>query len=277
MIPAVKFHSNILATHFANGVFSAIVHQQRIGQLCRLFACIICFLFCTTASLFAQQTKANNFINQGNQLYKQQKFEEAATAYQKALEQKDSSNAAGFNLGNALVKNNKLEEAASQFESTANNSKDKGTKANSFYNQGVALSKQKKLEESIDAYKKALRMNPNDAQTRENLQKALNEKKQQDKQNKDDKKDKKDDKKKDDKKDKKKEEEEKKKKEEEEKKKQEQQKQKEQEQPQPKPQPSKLDKQQVERYLQALRQMEKNTKDKLNKKVPSVNQPEKDW
>ena len=35
------------------------------------------------------------------------------------------------------------------------------------------MSQQKKLEESIDAYKNALRQNPNDKEARENLQKAL--------------------------------------------------------------------------------------------------------
>jgi len=41
------------------------------------------------------------------------------------------------------------------------------------YNQGVMFSKQKKLEESIESYKESLRLNPNDQEVRENLQKAL--------------------------------------------------------------------------------------------------------
>ena len=58
-------------------------------------------------------------------------------------------------------------------------------KSSTFYNQGVAYSRQKSLEESIEAYKAALRINPEDKQARENLQKALLElkKQQQEQQN----------------------------------------------------------------------------------------------
>ena len=42
-------------------------------------------------------------------------------------------------------------------------------------NQGVALMKQKKLEESINAWKNALKLDPNDLDARDNLQKALQE------------------------------------------------------------------------------------------------------
>ena len=43
----------------------------------------------------------------------------------------------------------------------------------SWYNQGVAFTKQKNLEEGIESYKKSLRLNPNDQEARENLQKAI--------------------------------------------------------------------------------------------------------
>ena len=44
---------------------------------------------------------------------------------------------------------------------------------NVYYNKGAILSRQKKLEESIEAYKNSLRLNPDDKEARENLQKAL--------------------------------------------------------------------------------------------------------
>ena len=46
-------------------------------------------------------------------------------------------------------------------------------KAKAYYNKGAVLSQQKKLEESIEAYKNTLRINPDDKEARENLQKAL--------------------------------------------------------------------------------------------------------
>ena len=44
-------------------------------------------------------------------------------------------------------------------------------RSNSYYNKGVVLTKQQKLEESIEAYKNALRQNPDNTEARENLQK----------------------------------------------------------------------------------------------------------
>ena len=127
-------------------------------------------------------------------------------------------------------------------------------KLNSF----VALDKTaedqaKKIDESIDAWKNALRLNPADSDARENLVKALLEKKKQEQQNKKDKPDKKksDDKQK-----------------------------KEQNKPDntPKPQQSKLSKQQVEQYLRSLEQREKDVQDKMNQnKTHTLSQPDKDW
>ena len=46
-------------------------------------------------------------------------------------------------------------------------------KATAFYNAGVVYSQQNKIPESIEAYKNALRLNWQDEDARENLQKAL--------------------------------------------------------------------------------------------------------
>ena len=122
------------------------------------------------------------------------------------------------------------------------------------------LQNDKKLPECIEAYKNALKLNPQDEDARQNLQKALLQQKEQEK-NKDDK-EKKDDKKpKDDKK------------------KKEKEKPKEEEKnEQPKPQPSKLTKQDAEEKLKALLQQEKNLQDRLRKVNTATSaRPEKDW
>ena len=54
---------------------------------------------------------------------------------------------------------------------------DENTRQSAYYNKGVAMIRQKKIEESIDAWKNALRLNPADSDARENLVKALLEKK----------------------------------------------------------------------------------------------------
>ena len=57
-------------------------------------------------------------------------------------------------------------------------SKENIVKSAAHYNNGVIKTRQKDLEGSIEDYKNALRLNPDDQQARENLQKALLELKQ---------------------------------------------------------------------------------------------------
>ena len=190
-------------------------------------------------------------IHKGNELYKQKNYEASQQEYQKALAADPKNATASYNSGNAQFRNNKAEEAIQSYDNTIENATDKQVRQKAFYNKGVALSKQQKLEESIDAWKQALKLDGNDTDARENLQKALAElKKKQDQQNKENKEQK--DKKQD---------------------------QKDKKQPEPKPQQqqSKLNKQQVEQLLKAMQQKEKEIQQKLQKGNPQQNRPEKDW
>jgi len=165
-------------------------------------------------------------------------------------------------LGNALYKNNKADDAVKAYDNALSNASTVADKEKTFYNKGVVLQNNKKLPECIEAYKNALKIDPNDEDARQNLQKALVQQKQQQQQQKQDKKDnqkKKEPKQDQDKKD--------------------QQKQKDQDKNnEPKPQPSKISKQDAEEKLKALMQQEKNLQDKLRKvNTASPNKPEKDW
>ncbi len=100
------------------------------------------------------------------------------------------------------------------------------------------------MPECIDAYKNALKLEPNDEEARQNLQRALMQQKQQ--KNPEDQKEKKE--------------------------------KKEDQKQQPKPQPSRISKRDAEEKLKSLSEHEKNLQEKLRKvKVASPNQPEKDW
>ena len=121
----------------------------------------------------------NGDIQKGNEAYKKQEYAKASVLYQKALQQNPGNNIAAFNLGNALFREDKADEAMAQFESSAESVNGKTGKADALYNRGVVLTKQKKLDESIAAYKDVLRLNPIDTMARQNLQRALNEKKKQ--------------------------------------------------------------------------------------------------
>ena len=214
---------------------------------------------------FAQKQEIQQ-VRKGNEAYRKQDFENAAKDYEAVLKTNTSNNAAAFNLGNTRFRSGKYEEAAKQYDAL-NSSGDKKLQARGLYNKALANIRQQKLPEAINDLKQSLRLNPNDEETRENLQKALNQKKQQDQQqqqkNKDDK----------DKDKKKKDQQNKQDKQDQQKNNKDPQQDKQQQQP-----PPKIDKQDAEQKLQALRQEEKKLQQKLNDRQPAnVRQPAKDW
>lgn len=222
---------------------------------------LIALLFISTCflpnSAIAQNDKA--LIKKGNEAYEKKAYDNAIQNYQQATIKNPANPAAQYNLGNAFYKSNKTDEAVQAYDEALAKSSSKSDKAKSYYNKGVVLQNNKKLPECIEAYKNALKLDPQDEDARQNLQKALQQQKEQQKK---DNKDKKEEKKpKDDKK------------------------QKEKDKPkdeekneQPKPQPSKLTKQDAEEKLKALLQQEKNLQDKLRKVNTATSaKPEKDW
>ncbi|GGH77248.1 tetratricopeptide (TPR) repeat protein [Filimonas zeae] len=140
-------------------------------------------LACSTLavqSAVAQSTDA--IIKSGNEMYKAGKVKEAELLYRRALAKDPGNIKAKYNLGNALDKMKKSGDAAVLYEEVAKAKLPAGDTMNNarfqagvLYNQGVALAKDHKLPEAIGAFKQSLRLAPNDNKARENLQKALNE------------------------------------------------------------------------------------------------------
>lgn len=134
-------------------------------------ATLIAVLFFVVKGLSAQES--DRLIQKGNELYKQQQYQQAEQIYADVLATDPNNTTAKFNQANALYKQNKAEEAIKVLNDLAFKTNDQSVKAKAYYNKGAILSGQKKLEESIDAYKDALRQDPADKDARENLQKAL--------------------------------------------------------------------------------------------------------
>lgn len=190
-------------------------------------------------------------VMKGNRYYKEGNYDKAEEAYQKALSKKENL-IARYNLGNTLYKKESIDDAVKSFDGVISATDDPELKTKALYNKGVLLHKGNRLTEAIDAYKQALRLNPDDDEVRKNLQLALQQKKQQEP-----------------KQEQKKEQKEQK---------QKQEKKKEEPKPeQPKPQKSKLTKKQAEQYLKALEQKERELQEKVRKRTAVPNQPEKDW
>ncbi len=180
-------------------------------------------------------------IQKGNDLYKQQQYQQAEVAYNEVLEKESSNSTAKYNQSIALYKQGKKEEAIRAFDDLAFKTEERELKSKAYYNKGAILSSQVKLEESIEAYKNALRQNPDDKQARENLQKALLELKKKTPPKKDNKK--------------------------------KQQQQKQQQKPQPK-----MNQKEAEQRLKLLEQKEKEVQQRMQKEKSKTGggQP-KDW
>jgi Putative Zn-dependent protease, contains TPR repeats len=210
----------------------------------------VAVLFFMMISNVSFSQKTNSAILKGNKAYQENKFDEAEKEYRNALKKSEKNVTANYNLGNVLYRQEKTEEAVKAYDNAIQNTEDNVLKQKAFYNKGVAYQKEKKLPECILAYKNALILNPNDEDARQNLQRALKQQQQQ-QQNQENKKDKK----------------------------QNNQSNKDQQKaPEPKPKPSKISKQDAEEKLKSLMENEKALQDKLHKvKVPSPDNPEKDW
>jgi tetratricopeptide (TPR) repeat protein len=206
---------------------------------------IVLLLIGMTRGFESLSQNQNALIRKGNQLYKQGDFDKSLPEYERAVKLNPENALANFNYGNAFFRKEKWEDAQKSFETVIARSTDDAMREQGFYNKGVALTKQQKLEESIEAYKSALKLQPNDQDARINLQKALLELK---------------------------------KKNESQQKQEQKQEQKPKQKEKPKPQQSKLNKKEVERLLQALRQKEQEVQQKMQQnKTRGVSQPEKDW
>lgn len=233
-----------------------------------------------TQAVYGQQAK--RLIADGNQLYQKGKYKDASIRYAQALK-KDTANTIGhFNLGNALYKQKQLDAARNNFNAAAKKATSASDKSRADYNIGNTYMDEKKWEDAIEAYKNALRKNPQDADAKYNLAYAKAMLKKEGGGGKNDKnKDKKEDQKDKDKQDQQNKDEQKDQQKKDEQNKDEQgkgdNKDENKDNQKPEPQPSKLSQQQADQLLDALQQEEKKLQEK-NKKVKGVPvKMEKDW
>ncbi|CAN5271216.1 hypothetical protein BH09BAC2_BH09BAC2_01710 [soil metagenome] len=201
-------------------------------------------LFTAFFSFSAQAQNVNNQIASGNTSYNNRDYIKAAAAFQSALNEAPKNSIAAFNLGNALFKIKKPDEAVTNYDRVIQNSTDRSVQAKAYYNKGVVYQSRDQLPQCIDAYKKALRIDPMDEEARQNLQRALKKQQQNQQQNQDQQKNK-------------------------------NQNQQNNNQQQPKP---KMSQEEAEERLKSLSEHEKGLQNRLKKvKAVSPERPEKDW
>lgn len=132
---------------------------------------------------------AREHIKEGNKLYEKKNYNDAEIEYRKSLEKEPKSTRGKFNLGASLYKQNNFEDAATNYSTLSNSKMSNKNKAKVMHNLGNSLLQSKKYAESIEAYKQALKMNPEDYDTKYNLEYAkrmmISQQNQQQQQNKD--------------------------------------------------------------------------------------------
>lgn len=221
-------------------------------------------------------TSARSYIRRGNKLYADSLYEKAGIEYKRALTVEPTSIEALYNYGNALLMRQKGEEALKQYSNATNlikknelgiayNDKDKVRLADIYHNIGVLLQSAKQYDHCIEAYKKSLRNDPTNHETRYNLSLAQKMKKEQQEQQKQDSQQNQ-------------QEQQKQEKEQQNSQKEQEQQQEEQQKQQDNRQPQ-ISKENAEQLLKAVMQDEKDIQEKVKKEMQEV-QPrkfDKDW
>lgn len=276
---------NLIERH--NMMFEKVIKNKKTLYSLVLFGIIkklVVVLLILTSSLYGQ--KENKYIRSGNDNYYEDSYKDAEVDYMRALEKNPESVKGQYNLGGALYKQENFEDATKLYGNVASREADAETKAKAFYNLGNTYVKAQKFPEAVESYKSALRLNPDDMDTKYNLEYAKkmmqqqeeeqeNQDQDKDQEDKEDKQDKQDQENKDQNEDQENEDQQDQNQDQQ----QDQQDQQNQQQNQQQPQPQQISKQDAERMLEALKNDENKTLEKVKlQQVPAkTKSTEKDW
>lgn len=137
------------------------------------FVAKYCLMLLLTALLplsASAQKEVRKNIRNGNKEYNQQKFSEASAFYEQAVKENPSSKEANFNLANTFYKKKEWDKSIEQYNHFISLEQEHPEEAAAgWHNVGNAMLQKKELQKSMEAYKMALRLNPQDDETRYNL------------------------------------------------------------------------------------------------------------
>ena len=120
---------------------------------------------------FGQDWKVK--LEQARKSYKAENFSESYQQYLEAKKSAPESIDFSNEIGQAAYKSGNFKESIDYFNAFTENTKNKKVGANDYHNLGNSYMKSKNYEQAIDSYKKALRKNPMDKETRYNLSEAI--------------------------------------------------------------------------------------------------------
>jgi tetratricopeptide (TPR) repeat protein len=143
-----------------------------------LMKVMICFLTLSSPMVVRGQAAPDwiKTMKSGNLQYKQNDFAAAESTYLEAEkiagEQPINEYGNKFNLGNAQYRQKKYKESISSYESAFDNAKTSEEKANALYNKGNTEYLAEDYQSALKSYKDALKYNPKDGETIDNLAKT---------------------------------------------------------------------------------------------------------
>lgn len=125
---------------------------------------------------------ASKLMRDGLLDYKKGDFATSIEKYKQALKGNADRNLANYNIGAAYYKAGKPDSALMYWQSVATTDDNKELQSRSWHNIGNSFVKQGNFEKAVDAYKRSLKLNPQDEDTRYNLaysQRVLQQQQQQ--------------------------------------------------------------------------------------------------
>jgi len=128
---------------------------------------IVLILCLVPTLLFAQSARER--VKEGNQLFLEENYDQALNKYQDALLSDPENERIQFNVGNTRYQKKKYEEAIQDYQKVIG-TEDFALEQQTYYNLGNTLYRMGKLPESILAYQQALKLNPNDIDSKYNLE-----------------------------------------------------------------------------------------------------------
>lgn len=120
-----------------------------------------------TVGAFAQNDRT--YIRQGNRQFRMGNADKAEVEYRKAIVKKNNNPQANYNLGCALMQQQKDSLAMVQFDKASKMETSKFRRSMSYHNMGVIAQRHQQYGPAIKCYQEALRLNPNDNETRYNM------------------------------------------------------------------------------------------------------------
>ena len=137
---------------------------------------ILIITFIGTATVSADNRQSREHIRKGNTLFRSDKRKEALVDYVKAVRADTTNARALYNLSTSMfpaawrnVQENQRDTMINYFKAAAQQETNPYRKAQAYHNMGVVLQGAHDFKNAIEAYKEALRNNPNDDETRYNL------------------------------------------------------------------------------------------------------------